>query len=613
MTPTGAPILHRYRLYARLLWTASPLLTLLSLLATLCTALANTAVIVTTGHLIGELSGGDGIGDAWWWFWATIGTFLAGPLLLTVSSAIGEAVAARYLVLVYDLAMEAGTGPSDLETLEDPVRAGRYKALANAMRDPLFVMGIEATWRVIYIRLSGVGALVLLLVWRWWAAVILVASYIYLSRKFTGWLNTVHDDVLTTTATGRRRAAYLRSLLVDPSVGKEIRLFGLRDWLLDRYVQSWRSTLSVIWESRNQNLKSILWATVLGLAANALVFGLLARDSWLGAISVATLVSLVQAIIALDAFGPVGDQQSAIASQTSTVTELSALRSDLGLAGLSRTTPPEVSASAAGRSRRTAVSVDIDHLSFTYPGSQTTVLSGVQLHIPAGQSTALVGLNGAGKSTLIKLLCGLHQPDEGTIRLNAADTANSRVGVVFQNFTHYHLSLRDNVAVGAGGRAWSQAELEQALDDAGAGDLPSQLPQGWDTVLSPEYSNGADLSGGQWQRVALARALMALSVGAGLLILDEPTASLDVRAEAELFDRFLDVTRGATTLLVSHRLSSVRHADRILVLGQRPEDRTTGIVEDGSHQELLERGGIYAELFRLQASHFNLTGDRRVP
>jgi ABC-type multidrug transport system fused ATPase/permease subunit len=613
MTLTAAPILQRYRPYARLLWTASPLLTLLCLLVTLCTALANTAVIVTTGHLIGELSGGDGIGDAWWWFWATIGTFLAGPLLLTISSAIGEAVAARYLVLVYDLAMEAGTGPTDLRTLEDPVLAGRYKALANAIRDPLFVAGIEATWRVIYIRLSGVGALVLLLAWRWWAAMALVGSYIYLSRKFTGWLNTVHDDVLATTATGRRRAAYLRSLLVDPSAGKEIRLFGLTEWLLNRYVQSWRSTLSVIWENRNQNLKSILWATVLGLAANAMVFSLLARDSWLGVISVATLVSLVQAILALDAFGPVGDQQSAIAGQTSTITELSSLRSDLGLAGPSSTTASAISAPEAGQSRPNAVSVDIENLSFTYPASPAPVLSGIQLHIPPSQSVALVGLNGAGKSTLIKLLCGLYQPDQGTIRLNATDPASSRVGVVFQDFTHYHLSLRDNVAVGASGRALSEAELQQALDDAGAGDLSSQLPHGWDTVLSPEYDNGVDLSGGQWQRVALARALTALSAGAGLLILDEPTASLDVRAEAELFDRFLDVTRGATTLLVSHRLSSVRHADRILVLGQRPEDGTTGIVEDGSHQELLERGGIYAELFRLQASHFNLTGDRRVP
>jgi ATP-binding cassette subfamily B protein len=175
----------------------------------------------------------------------------------------------------------------------------------------------------------------------------------------------------------------------------------------------------------------------------------------------------------------------------------------------------------------------------------------------------------------------------------------------------YQLPLRANVGFGDTAIT-DDAALARALRDAGGADLVEQLPAGWDTVLSTGYDGGVDLSGGQWQKVALARALLAVRAGAGLLILDEPTANLDVTAEAELFDRFLNLTRGVTTILVSHRLSSVRHADRIVLL------HDGRIAEDGSHDELLAAGGRYATLFRLQAERFaaapagaEAPGDRR--
>ncbi len=201
-----------------------------------------------------------------------------------------------------------------------------------------------------------------------------------------------------------------------------------------------------------------------------------------------------------------------------------------------------------------------------------------------------------------------------------------------RNFVRYELSLRDNVSAGSADLAGSAGsvgsvgsvgdeQVARALTDAGGAGLLADLAYGWDTVLSPTYTRGTDLSGGQWQRVALARALAALAGGAGLLVLDEPTAALDVRGEAALFDRFLDVTRGVTTLLVSHRLSSVRHAERIVVLagdagdvggspGGDPGGVAEGarIVEDGSHEELLATGGRYAEMFTLQASRFAAAG-----
>jgi len=221
----------------------------------------------------------------------------------------------------------------------------------------------------------------------------------------------------------------------------------------------------------------------------------------------------------------------------------------------------------------------------------------------------VVGVNGAGKSTLIKLLCGLHRPDHGRVLVDggdpgADDRLRRRVAVIFQEFVRYHLSLRDNVAMAMLGDHRDEdvdAVVPRALHDA-TGDPVLARVGSWDRVLSGEYAGGTDLSGGQWQRVALARALASVDTGASVLVLDEPTAALDVRAEAELFDNFLEVTRGLTTILVSHRLSSVRHADRIVVLDHGR------IIEDGAHEELVAHGGSYAQMFALQAERFALAG-----
>lgn len=247
------------------------------------------------------------------------------------------------------------------------------------------------------------------------------------------------------------------------------------------------------------------------------------------------------------------------------------------------------------------VDVRLEDVRFTYRGREKPTLDGVNLHVPAGQSLAIVGENGAGKSTLIKLLCGLYEPDGGRITLDGGATpveARGRVAVIFQDFVRFRLPLRENVGFGHLPLMGDTPALDGALRDAGGGELLDRLPAGWDTVLSREFAGGMELSGGQWQRVALARALAAVRGGAGLLILDEPTAALDVRAETELFERFLELTRDVTTILVSHRLSSVRRADRIVVLGDG------GVVEDGTHDALMATGGAYARMYALQADRF---------
>jgi ABC-type multidrug transport system fused ATPase/permease subunit len=242
-------------------------------------------------------------------------------------------------------------------------------------------------------------------------------------------------------------------------------------------------------------------------------------------------------------------------------------------------------------------------VTFTYdPAGGRPVLEHLDLTIPAGTSLAIVGQNGAGKTTLAKLLCRLYDPQTGAIEIDGVDLRELRIGdwrtrvtAVFQDFVRYELSLRENVlSRRATGHDDDDDDVATAaLVDAGAADLALL-----DTILARGYEGGIDLSGGQWQRIALARALSAVRLGAGVVLLDEPTAQLDVRGEAEIFERILAATRGCTTILVSHRFSTVRHADRICVL-----EHGRG-VELGTHDELMALGGRYHTMFELQAARF---------
>ena len=249
------------------------------------------------------------------------------------------------------------------------------------------------------------------------------------------------------------------------------------------------------------------------------------------------------------------------------------------------------------RAPAAAPEIRLSDLSFSYPGGEP-VLQHFDLTIPAGSSLAIVGQNGAGKTTIAKLLCRLYDPQSGTITIDGVDLREfdlaswrARVTAVFQDFLRLELPLRDNVAPAGA----PDAVVRAALESAGAANLAAL-----DTVLARGYNGGTDLSGGQWQRIALARALGAVTLGAGVVLLDEPTAQLDVRGEAEIFDRLLAATRQCTTILISHRFSTVRHADRICVLEHGR------VIELGSHDQLMALGGRYRTMFDLQAQRFHL-------
>lgn len=337
----------------------------------------------------------------------------------------------------------------------------------------------------------------------------------------------------------------------------------------------------------------MIWSILLVVAANIVVFWSLANAAATNGISLGEAVTYIQSAIGVSmiAFGGFSWALDGASAPVAAVLRLGeAMRRVGDLASGSRP--------AGARPLR---EIRLRDLTFVYPGGSSPVLEHFDLAIPAGSSLAIVGQNGAGKTTIAKLLCRLYDPQAGAIEVDGINVREfdltswrSRITAVFQDFVRFELPMRQNVAPSGA----PDDVIYAALESAGAKDLA-----GLDTVLARGYDGGTDLSGGQWQRVALARALASVKMGAEVVLLDEPTAQLDVRGEAEIFERLLAATRHCTTILISHRFSTVRQADRICVL---EEGR---VVELGTHDELMSLGGRYRTMFDLQAQRFSETDE----
>ncbi|GAB3738885.1 hypothetical protein GCM10028864_01270 [Microlunatus parietis] len=602
-------LLARYRDHARMMWAVAPGWSTVSLLGTLVGAGALVLSMVATGQLIGALyevlAHRADSQRAWWWFAAFVLAAVLGQLQQAVLAMANPRIWSPYRVMINDLLAETGMHSRSLAVL-DGATAGELENLIKTSRQWLFRFGMTGIWQLLQTRLVGLGAVLVLVGWRWWAPLVVAAAFLLSSRLFSTWLDSVLDGMWgSTPPIERQRADYVAKVMASSGAAKEVRIFGLVDWLAERYRVLWHVAAAQFWHQLNRKLAP----TFLGGLALLVVLGgtlsLLGWDAYRGMVNSSAVITYVLALLALNAFGMQGDQQAGLVQVGRLLNDLRTLRGRLDLPSL---TPAE-----GEPIRGTPVpdaGIKFEGVTFTYPTRTVPTLSGLTLHVPAGQSIAIVGVNGAGKSTMIKLLAGLYQADSGSVTVGGrdafADPALDRaVAVIFQDFIHYPLSLRDNVGFGALERRSDTELLERAMTDAAGRDVLASLDHAWDSVLSSEYEDGTELSGGQWQRIALARALAAVGAGAQILVLDEPTAALDVRAEAELFERFLSVTKGVTTVLVSHRLATVRRADRIVVL-----DGDTGkVTEDGTHDELLAQGGAYATMFRLQARRFAQAGD----
>jgi ABC-type multidrug transport system fused ATPase/permease subunit len=437
--------------------------------------------------------------------------------------------------------------------------------------------------------IGGVASAVILFRYAWWAPIVLAGVWLathWLLRESAIWRDRNTEEVRA----AQRDADYAYRLAVDPPASKELRLFGLAGWTIDRFVARRTRLHELQYAATRLRERPVIWSMLLVVSANVLVFWLLANDAAHGRISLGAAVAYVQCAVGVSmiAFGGFSWALDGAAAPVAAVLRLEpAMRP----AGALRSGDRNADAKPAREVR-------LRDVTFAYPGTSAPVLQHFDLTIPAGSSLAIVGQNGAGKTTIAKLLCRLYDPQSGAIEIDGIDIRDfdlaswrSRVAAVFQDFLRLELPLRDNVAPAGA----PDDVVRAALESAGATNLAAL-----DTVLARGYDGGTDLSGGQWQRIALARALAAVKLRAGVVLLDEPTAQLDVRGEAEIFDRLLAATRHCTTILISHRFSTVRHADRICVLEHGR------VIELGTHDELMALDGRYRTMFDLQAQRFNV-------
>jgi ATP-binding cassette subfamily B protein len=391
-----------------------------------------------------------------------------------------------------------------------------------------------------------------------------------------------------------RMQLYLETVLAREDHAKEVKLYGLGERLLARYREIFDRLYR---EDRALTLRRDSWGFALGLIGTAALYGAYA---WIALEAVAARITLGQMTMYLMLFR---QGQSAVSAGLSAIGGMYEDR--LYLSTLYEYLETPVPAPRAGLKQGPAPAdgLRFEHVSFTYPDATRPALADVSLHLPPGASLALVGENGSGKTTLIKLLSRLYEPTAGRILLDGLDlrdwdeaSLRARIGVIFQDFARYQMLVGENIGAGDEPAFEDEARWREAASKGRAAEFVADLPAGYRTQLGKWFKDGRELSGGQWQKIALSRAFMRTA--ADILVLDEPTAAMDAKAEAEVFAHFRELARGRMAILISHRFSTVRMADEIAVIA---EGR---IVERGSHAELMAREGHYAKLFTLQAQGY---------
>jgi ATP-binding cassette subfamily B protein len=585
----------------RLLFASSPQGTLLYLALTLGMAGVPLAVAYAGKRIIDAVVAGNRP-ETLHWVLIELGlavtmaglSRLLGTVLATLSARLGIDINSRILEKAIGL---------DLRHFEDPTFYDQLtKARREASSRPIGL--VRSSVQIVQNTLTLSGYIALLLQFNRWAVLGLVLATIpatIAEVRFSG----LAFRLRSWQAPESRRLYYLEYLLATNDFAKEIKLFGLGQTLLGRY----RALSEKLFhEGQAITRRRALWGYLLSLLATASFYGCYAYLALSAASGALTLGQLTLYVVAfrqgqqgfqaiLEGLGGLYEDNLYMSNLFSYF----ALTPDGPAAALPSPASGAISTGAASGAER---GLRLEGLGFRYPGQEGWALRGITLAVPEGRSLAIVGHNGSGKTTLIKLLTGLYRPTEGRIVLDGRDLSDwgeealrKRMGVIFQDYNRYQMSVRENVEAGSIEQTGDEERVVRSIGLAGADEVVAGLAKGLDTQLGRMFrSEGVELSGGQWQRVALARAYMRES--ADILILDEPTAALDAEAEHAVFERFRELTRGRTTLFISHRFPTVRMADRIVVLEHG------ALIEQGTHDELVAQGGLYARLFALQAAGY---------
>jgi ATP-binding cassette subfamily B protein len=480
----------------------------------------------------------------------------------------------------------------DLLSYEDPVFYDRLERARVQATDRLYM--IQAIGRLIQQAITTITLSISIMVFSPWLLLLLVVGVIpaFIGETHFAFLGYAKNFRQTPV---RRQLDYLRILGGSKEAAKELKLFGLRQFLTDRFkrlsTQVYEEDVSL---ARKKAISGSLLSTI-GTAGYYTAYVFAVWKTVTGVFTFGTLTLLANAIReASSNLQQTFSTLSTIADQALFLTDLIAFFE----------MRPKVTSkpNALPAPRPITRGFEFRNVSFRYPGSSRWVLQGFNLHLHPTERIALIGENGEGKTTIVKLLTRLYDPEEGQILLDGIDLREydledlyREIGVIFQDFMRYEMTARENIAVGLIDHADDLPRLQQSARKSLADDVIGKLPLGYEQMLGRRFEGGVDLSGGEWQKLALARAYLR---DAQVLVLDEPTSALDARSEYEVFQRFAELTTGKMALFISHRFSTVRMADRIVVL------ENGRIAEEGNHDALTRQGGRYAEMFELQAANY---------
>ena len=578
----------------KIMWDSGPVVVSLGLILRLFTSLLPVALLAVTRLIIDTIVQGahQSNPNRLWWL---VGAEFAIAALITIFTRIidylDSLLADRYTRHVSIQVMKHAA-ELDVIAYEDPVYYDRLERARVQATDRLAM--IQSLGRLVQQVITAVSMSVSIMLFSPWLMLLLIAGVVpaFLGETHFAFLGYAKNFRQTPI---RRQLDYLRQVGGSREAAKELRLFGLSHFLTDRFT---KLSDEIYEENVALSRRKLAAGAVLSVIGTMGYYSAYAFVIWRtvqGQLTIGTLTFLAGAILqASSNIQQTFSTLSGIADQALFLTDL------LAFFDMRPTITSKPNALPAPRPIRRGF--EFRNVSFAYPGSPRLILNGLNFHLHPAERVALIGENGQGKTTIVKLITRLYDPTDGQILLDGIDLREydledlyREIGVIFQDFMRYEMTARENIAVGKIEELENLGLLESAAGKSLADEVVSRLPLQYEQVLGRRFEGGVDLSGGEWQKVALARAYLR---DAQLLILDEPTAALDARSEYEVFRRFAELTTGKMALFISHRFSTVRMADRIVVL------ENGRIAEEGSHDQLTSTGGRYAEMFELQASSY---------